>query len=224
MTLLGNGIEESLIPHHINLTQVSQVSTEDYHKMIEIIKGVKEDGFDALGLEPCSIENELNKVRAKTESPVSKEVLVTSLLTWIYQHFTTLHSGKFYAPVYGENVLNFVKIKVLLLSWGQMHMSPASPSKSTPMEETIPLTTLKQRRHVLLTSPLLQLDDVKQLLKSNTFCVFHNKSFQGKGGDYCCWAARRVLMWNKRNMTDDFSWYLQNRGIRNKGSWGHHLK
>lgn len=61
VTLLGNGIEESLIPHHINLTQVSQVSTEDYHKMIEIIKGVKEDGFDALGLEPCSIENELNK-------------------------------------------------------------------------------------------------------------------------------------------------------------------
>ncbi|XP_049895753.1 sodium-dependent neutral amino acid transporter B(0)AT2-like [Epinephelus moara] len=61
VTLLGNGIEESLIPHHINLTQVSQVSTEDYHKMIEIIRGVKEDKFDALGLEPCSIENELNK-------------------------------------------------------------------------------------------------------------------------------------------------------------------
>ncbi|XP_033490519.1 sodium-dependent neutral amino acid transporter B(0)AT2 [Epinephelus lanceolatus] len=61
VTLLGNGIEESLIPHHINLTQVSQVSTEDYHKMIEIIRGVKEDEFDALGLEPCSIENELNK-------------------------------------------------------------------------------------------------------------------------------------------------------------------
>ncbi|KAL7401804.1 hypothetical protein ABVT39_004780 [Epinephelus coioides] len=61
VTLLGNGIEESLIPHHINLTQVSQVSTEDYHKMIEIIRGVKEDDFNALGLEPCSIENELNK-------------------------------------------------------------------------------------------------------------------------------------------------------------------
>ncbi|XP_041794918.1 sodium-dependent neutral amino acid transporter B(0)AT2 [Chelmon rostratus] len=61
VALLGNGIEESLIPHHINLTQVSQVSAEDYHQMIDIIKGVKEDKYEKLGLESCSIEDELNK-------------------------------------------------------------------------------------------------------------------------------------------------------------------
>lgn len=64
MALLGNGIEESLIPHHINLTQVSQVSAEDYHQMIDIIRGVKEDEYGQLGLESCSIEDELNKVDA----------------------------------------------------------------------------------------------------------------------------------------------------------------
>ncbi|KAI9547548.1 hypothetical protein NQZ68_017101 [Dissostichus eleginoides] len=56
---LGNGIEHSLIPHHINLTQGSEVSSEDYDQMMEIIKNVKE--FDSLGLEACSIEGELNK-------------------------------------------------------------------------------------------------------------------------------------------------------------------
>uniref|UniRef100_A0AAQ5Z292 Transporter n=1 Tax=Amphiprion ocellaris TaxID=80972 RepID=A0AAQ5Z292_AMPOC len=59
--LLGNGIEQNLIPHHINLTQVSQVTAEDYHQMIEVIKRVKEDDFQKLGLESCSIENELDK-------------------------------------------------------------------------------------------------------------------------------------------------------------------
>uniref|UniRef100_A0A8D3DTZ8 Transporter n=1 Tax=Scophthalmus maximus TaxID=52904 RepID=A0A8D3DTZ8_SCOMX len=59
--LLGNRIDGGLIPHHINLTQVSQVSAEDYHQMIDIIKGVKEDEFPKLGLEFCSIEGELNK-------------------------------------------------------------------------------------------------------------------------------------------------------------------
>lgn len=66
MALLGNGIEESLIPHHINLTQVSQVSAVDYDQMIDIIRKVKEDDFKTLGLEPCSIEDELNKVRCKS--------------------------------------------------------------------------------------------------------------------------------------------------------------
>lgn len=63
--LLGNGIEESLIPNHINLTHVSQVTAKDYHQMIEIIKGVKEDKFDTLGLDSCSLNEELNKVRTK---------------------------------------------------------------------------------------------------------------------------------------------------------------
>lgn len=63
MALLGNGIDENLIPHHINLTQVSQVTAEDYHQMIEVIRGVKEDEYPKLGLESCSIEDELNKVK-----------------------------------------------------------------------------------------------------------------------------------------------------------------
>lgn len=62
---LGKGIEASLIPHHINLTQVSEVSTEDYHKMLEVIQRVKEDDFPSLGLDPCLISDELNKVPAK---------------------------------------------------------------------------------------------------------------------------------------------------------------
>ena len=66
MGLLGNGIEASLIPHHINLTQPSQVTAEDYQMMIDVIKRVKEDDFPQLGLDSCSIEDELNKVRAKT--------------------------------------------------------------------------------------------------------------------------------------------------------------
>uniref|UniRef100_A0A3P9KFH7 Transporter n=1 Tax=Oryzias latipes TaxID=8090 RepID=A0A3P9KFH7_ORYLA len=61
VALLGNGIEATLIPHHINLTQVSQVTADDYHQMIDIIKGVKEDEFQKLGLESCTIEDELNK-------------------------------------------------------------------------------------------------------------------------------------------------------------------
>ncbi|XP_070686236.1 sodium-dependent neutral amino acid transporter B(0)AT2 [Pempheris klunzingeri] len=61
VALLGNGIEESLIPHHINLTQVSQVSAEDYNQMIEVIQRVKEDDYKKLGLDSCSIEDELNK-------------------------------------------------------------------------------------------------------------------------------------------------------------------
>ncbi|XP_069019134.1 sodium-dependent neutral amino acid transporter B(0)AT2 [Embiotoca jacksoni] len=61
VALLGNGVEASLIPHHINLSQVGQVSVEDYHQMIEVIRGVKEDEYQKLGLESCSIEDELNK-------------------------------------------------------------------------------------------------------------------------------------------------------------------
>ncbi|XP_036963461.1 sodium-dependent neutral amino acid transporter B(0)AT2 [Acanthopagrus latus] len=61
VTLLGNGIEQSLIPHHINLTQASEISAEDYNQMIEVIKKVQEGDFARLGLETCSIEAELNK-------------------------------------------------------------------------------------------------------------------------------------------------------------------
>lgn len=62
MSLLGNGIEESLIPKHINLSEPSQVSNEDYAEMFKVFKMVKEDKFPDLGLDSCSIEDELNKV------------------------------------------------------------------------------------------------------------------------------------------------------------------
>ncbi|CAG5957587.1 unnamed protein product [Menidia menidia] len=58
VALLGNGIDPTLIPRHVNLTQVS---AEDYHQMLDIFRGVKEDQFSTLGLESCSIEDELNK-------------------------------------------------------------------------------------------------------------------------------------------------------------------
>ncbi|XP_061576885.1 sodium-dependent neutral amino acid transporter B(0)AT2-like [Cololabis saira] len=61
VALLGNGIDQSLIPHHINLSQASRVSADDYHQMVDVIRRVKEDEFPALGLESCSIEDELNK-------------------------------------------------------------------------------------------------------------------------------------------------------------------
>ncbi|XP_068458826.1 sodium-dependent neutral amino acid transporter B(0)AT2 [Clinocottus analis] len=61
VSLLGTDIERSLIPHHINLTNVSQVSVEDYHQMINAIRLVKEDQYEHLKLESCSIEEELNK-------------------------------------------------------------------------------------------------------------------------------------------------------------------
>ncbi|XP_041853812.1 sodium-dependent neutral amino acid transporter B(0)AT2 [Melanotaenia boesemani] len=61
VSLLGNGIDQNLIPHHINLTQASQVTADDYQQMIDVIKRVKEDEYDKLGLDSCSIEDELNK-------------------------------------------------------------------------------------------------------------------------------------------------------------------
>lgn len=63
MSLLGSGIEESLIPHHINLSAPGSVSSEDYHQMISVIRTVQEEDFTKLGLEPCSIERELDKVQ-----------------------------------------------------------------------------------------------------------------------------------------------------------------
>ncbi|KAM4619491.1 sodium-dependent neutral amino acid transporter B(0)AT2 [Polymixia lowei] len=58
VALLGNEISHDLIPHHINFTHVS---AEDYQQMTEIIKGVTESDYPSLGLESCSIEQELNK-------------------------------------------------------------------------------------------------------------------------------------------------------------------
>lgn len=62
VTLLStNDIERSLIPHHINISVRGSVTSDDYQQMITVIRNVKEDGFKALGLEPCTIEGELDK-------------------------------------------------------------------------------------------------------------------------------------------------------------------
>uniref|UniRef100_A0AAY5KCE5 Solute carrier family 6 member 15 n=1 Tax=Esox lucius TaxID=8010 RepID=A0AAY5KCE5_ESOLU len=57
--LLGNGVSRDLIPHHINLS--STVSAEDYQEMTEIIRNVTAHDYPRLGLDSCSIEEELNK-------------------------------------------------------------------------------------------------------------------------------------------------------------------
>ncbi|XP_029910047.1 sodium-dependent neutral amino acid transporter B(0)AT2 [Myripristis murdjan] len=56
--MLGSEISNNLIPHHINFTHVS---AEDYQQMTEIIKKVTENDYTKLGLDSCSIEEELNK-------------------------------------------------------------------------------------------------------------------------------------------------------------------
>ncbi|XP_036375854.1 sodium-dependent neutral amino acid transporter B(0)AT2-like [Megalops cyprinoides] len=55
---LGTEISRDLIPQHINF---SHVTPEDYQQMTDIIRRVKEDDYPRLGLDPCNIEDELNK-------------------------------------------------------------------------------------------------------------------------------------------------------------------
>lgn len=52
-------LSHDLIPPHVNL---SHLTTSDYAEVYGVIKTVKEDGFVQLGLEPCVLEDELNKV------------------------------------------------------------------------------------------------------------------------------------------------------------------
>ena len=52
-------LSKELIPPHINF---SHLSAQDYEEMYGVIKTVKEDGFDQLGLDACLLEDELNKV------------------------------------------------------------------------------------------------------------------------------------------------------------------
>uniref|UniRef100_A0A8C6T676 Transporter n=1 Tax=Neogobius melanostomus TaxID=47308 RepID=A0A8C6T676_9GOBI len=62
VSLVGSGrIHQSLIPHHVNISAPGTVSAEDYDQMISVIRSVQEDDFSKLGLEPCSIERELDK-------------------------------------------------------------------------------------------------------------------------------------------------------------------
>ncbi|XP_020336792.1 sodium-dependent neutral amino acid transporter B(0)AT2-like [Oncorhynchus kisutch] len=59
VALLGNEVSHDLIPHHINFS--ATVSAEDYQQMTEILRGVTEKDYPRLGLDSCSIEEELNK-------------------------------------------------------------------------------------------------------------------------------------------------------------------
>lgn len=57
--LNSNVLSHDLIPPHVNF---SHLTTSDYAEMYGVIKTVKEDSFPQLGLEPCVLEDELNKV------------------------------------------------------------------------------------------------------------------------------------------------------------------
>lgn len=48
-----------LIPPHVNF---SHLSSSDYAEMYGVIKTVREGSFAQLGLDPCLLEDELNKV------------------------------------------------------------------------------------------------------------------------------------------------------------------
>ena len=52
-------LSRALIPPHVNF---SHLTTKDYAEMYKVIKTVKEDHSSALGLDPCLLEDELDKV------------------------------------------------------------------------------------------------------------------------------------------------------------------
>lgn len=56
-------LSKELIPPHINF---SHLSAQDYAEMYGVIKTVKEDSFDQMGLDACVLEDELNKVRGES--------------------------------------------------------------------------------------------------------------------------------------------------------------
>lgn len=63
---LNTGVlSRELIPPHINF---SHLSSQDYAEMYAVIKTVKEENFAQLGLDPCILEDELNKVRGNKSS------------------------------------------------------------------------------------------------------------------------------------------------------------
>ncbi|KAK2106847.1 hypothetical protein P7K49_016361 [Saguinus oedipus] len=53
-----NVLSRDLIPPHVNF---SHLTTKDYMEMYNVIMTVKEDQFSALGLDPCLLEDELDK-------------------------------------------------------------------------------------------------------------------------------------------------------------------
>lgn len=61
--LNSNVLSHDLIPPHVNF---SHLTTSDYAEVYGVIKTVKEGAFARLGLEPCILEDELNKVSVRT--------------------------------------------------------------------------------------------------------------------------------------------------------------
>lgn len=59
--LNSNVLSHDLIPPHVNF---SQLSTVDYAEIYGVIKTVKEGSFAELSLDPCVLEDELNKVQS----------------------------------------------------------------------------------------------------------------------------------------------------------------
>lgn len=61
LQLLGN-TTSGILPPQVNLTQASNVTVEEYQRMLQNITAARGVSPDKLGLEACSIEDELNKV------------------------------------------------------------------------------------------------------------------------------------------------------------------
>lgn len=64
--LNSNVLSRDLIPPHVNF---SHLTTKDYSEMYNVIMTVKEKQFSALGLDPCLLEDELDKVVEQTALP-----------------------------------------------------------------------------------------------------------------------------------------------------------
>lgn len=58
--LEAGNVSWDIIPHHVNF---SRITVQDYQLVYDIVKKVKEEEFNDLGLAACQIEDELNKVR-----------------------------------------------------------------------------------------------------------------------------------------------------------------
>lgn len=52
-------LSHELIPPQVNF---SHLTAQDYNEMYNVIKAVKIDHFQELGLDPCLLEDELDKV------------------------------------------------------------------------------------------------------------------------------------------------------------------
>lgn len=68
LQLLGNTTSGILLPQ-VNLTQPSNVTVEEYQRMLQNITAARGVSYDKLGLDACSIEDELNKVHNAQQIP-----------------------------------------------------------------------------------------------------------------------------------------------------------